>query len=180
MLTLRPYKKCDAEKIASWCDSEETYFNWGGTLFGPYPLTADIINTKYLEKNGDCSEEDNFYPLTAVCSDGPVGSLIIRYINGNPKILRLGWVLADPQKRGQGYGKKMISLALQYAFDILGADTVTIGVYENNTPAYRCYRSCGFGPSTELTDHYSDVNGEQWKVVELEITKERYQRGKEQ
>ena len=80
MLRLRPYKKSDAEYIISWLNNEEIFSLWGGERFGQFPITPEIINDKYFNNNGDCEEKDNFYPLTAVDDDGPVGHFIIRYI----------------------------------------------------------------------------------------------------
>ena len=56
----------------------------------------------------------------------------------------------------------------------VGVDKVTIGVFENNVPAYKCYLSTGFHKPSELPDSFQEVNGEKWKVVELEITREDY------
>ena len=42
---------------------------------------------------------------------------------------------------------ELIRLALRYAFEILKADRVTLGVFDNNLPAYRCYKSAGFKDS---------------------------------
>ena len=66
MIRLRPYKSCDAKNIVSWCNDEETFLMWGGERFGNFPVSEDIINRKYFDNNGDCSEEDNFYPITAL------------------------------------------------------------------------------------------------------------------
>jgi hypothetical protein len=65
MLRLRPYKKCDAKHIVLWCKDEETFLKWGGEHFGSFPINEDIMNNKYFNDNGDCVEEDNFYPMTA-------------------------------------------------------------------------------------------------------------------
>ena len=143
MLRLRPYKSCDSKHIADWIKNEETFVKWGGE-FGSYPINAKIIDDKYRLNNGDCVEEDNFYPMTAFDDSGVVGHFIMRYINGNNKILRFGWVIVDDTQRGKGYGKQMLELGLKYAFEILGVEKVTIGVFENNIPAYKCYKSIGF------------------------------------
>ena len=79
MLRLRPYKKSDADYIISWLNNEDIFSLWGGERFGQFPITSDIINEKYFNNNGDCVEDDNFYPLTAVDDNGPVGHFIIRY-----------------------------------------------------------------------------------------------------
>ncbi|MBP5492947.1 MAG: GNAT family N-acetyltransferase [Clostridiales bacterium] len=174
MLRLRPYKPCDAEKIASWITDRRTFNLWGGALFGAFPLTAEVVNDKYLNHNGDCVEEDNFYPMTAFDEEGAVGHFIMRYIKGDNKILRLGWVVVDASRRGKGYGRQMIELALKYSFEILKVDTVTIGVFEVNTSAYKCYQSVGFRKSTINEDVIRNIDGEELKVLELEISKEEW------
>lgn len=174
MIGLRTYKKRDAEKIASWCRDENVFNLWGGNRFGDFPVSADIINQKYFDNNGDCVEDDNFYPMTAFDDDGVVGHFILRYILGNDKILRMGRVIVDESKRGQKIGREMLRLGLKYAFEIMNANVVTIGVFEHNIPAYKCYLSAGFRKSETLKDSFEEINGESQKIVELEITKEEY------
>lgn len=174
MLRLRPYKNCDANYIVSWCNSKEIFSFWGGERFGQFPISPEIINDKYFNHNGDCIEEDNFYPLTAVDDDGPVGHFIIRYINRDNRILRFGWVIVDDKKRGQKIGRNMLKLGLKYAFDILDAERVTIGVFENNLSALHCYLSCGFHKSAILEDFVCECNGEETGVLELEILKDEF------
>lgn len=177
MLGLRPFKPTDADKIASWLQERNVYRMWGGGLIGAFPLSGDDIRKVYIEDNGLCEEEDNFYPLTACDEEGTVGHLILRYLNGDRKYIRFGWVIVDDSKRGKGYGKEMILKAQQYAFEIMNADKVCLGVFENNSAAYHCYKAAGFRPSTDREDSYTDVDGEKWKVIELEITREEYEAG---
>ncbi len=165
MLRLRPYKPCDAAAIVSWLKNEETYLKWSSGRFGAYPISAGDINTKYLQKNGDFPEEDNFYPVTAFDETGMVGHMILRYTDAEKEVLRFGFVIVDDSKRGKGYGKEMLSLALKYAFEVFRAKKVTIGVFANNPPALYCYKSVGF---KEAGEEYYDVAGEKWKCIELE------------
>lgn len=174
MIRLRPFKPCDAETVVSWCKDEKTFLFWGGLRFGSFPLSADVMNQKYFAHNGDCGERDNFYPLTAFDESGVVGHFILRYLGGDNTILRFGWVIVDDSKRGQKIGQKMLALGLKYAFEIMRAATVTIGVIEQNTQAYQCYRAVGFRKSESLPDSFVELNGERCRIVELEITKEEY------
>ena len=167
VLRLRPYKKEDSEAIASWLKDEDIFWKWGGERFGQYPISAEDIDAKYYNANGDCEEFDNFYPQVAFGNDGAVGSFIIRYINGDHNTVRFGWVIVDDSKRGKGYGKRMLELGLQYAFKILKAKKVTIGVFENNAPAYACYKSLGFKEAEGQEPVIRDVKGEKWKLIEL-------------
>ena len=99
---------------------------------------------------------------------GIVGHFIMRYTNGDIRNLRLGWVIVDDSRRGRGYGRRMLELGLEYAFKILKARRVSIGVFENNEPAYKCYKSRGFTEAKQDTYRTSAFKGKEWRVIELE------------
>ena len=170
-LILRPYKSEDADKIISWIKDEKALRKWSSDRYGAYPITANDINYKYLKCNGDCEEPDNFYPMTAVDANGPVGHLILRYTNKEKTIIRLGFIIVDDSKRGMGYGKKMIQMAMQYAFDMLKAEKLTLGVFDNTPSAYYCYKAAGFNDIPLNEDVFYEILGEKWKCLELEAYK---------
>ncbi len=166
MLRLRPYKRCDAKKIVSWIQDEEAFYKWSAGVLGEYPITAEDLNAHYDEK----ADLDSFYTMTAFDETGAVGQLIMRFLDEEKKTLRFGFVILDTSKRGKGYGKEMIRLALQFAFDIMKVEKVTIGVFDNNPAAYHCYKSVGF---TEMGEEYNktyQMMGGEWKCIELEIS----------
>ncbi|MCR5792776.1 MAG: GNAT family N-acetyltransferase [Lachnospiraceae bacterium] len=168
MIRLRPYKPCDADKIAEWVKEKDTYLKWGGIHLGEYPLSPEAIDEAYRNRNGNCEEPDNFYPWVAFDDEnGVVGHFIMRYLNGDNKILRFGWVVIDASKRGSGYGEQMLRAGLKYAFEILGVEKVTIGVYETNDIAHACYKKIGF-KEQGITEE------EPWNVREMAISKEEY------
>ena len=70
MLKLRPYKPCDAQVILSWCKDEVTFRRWTSDRYDTYPITAEDMNKKYIDCNGDCPEPDNFFPMTAFDENG--------------------------------------------------------------------------------------------------------------
>ena len=173
MLRLRPYKPSDAKTIISWCKDEATFRKWTSDRYDAFPITEVDMNKKYIDNNGDCIEEDNFYPMTAFDENGIVGHLIMRFTDENKTTLRLGFVIVDDTKRGKGYGKEMISLAIKYAFEIFNAEKLTIGAFENNMPAYYCYKAAGF-KDVETEEIVYEIFGEKWKVLELALTKHEY------
>ncbi|MBQ3285539.1 MAG: GNAT family N-acetyltransferase [Ruminococcus sp.] len=166
-LRLRQYKSCDADSIVSWIKDEDALRKWSSDRFGDFPITPEDINNKYLENNGDCIECDNFYPLTAFDENGIVGHLILRYTDEEKKVIRFGFVIVDDAKRGKGYGKEMLTLAIKYAFDIFGAEKITLGVFDNNKPAYCCYKAAGFKETGE--EIICEFFGKHWRQVEMEI-----------
>lgn len=174
MLYLRPYKKEDAKIIISWCGDETAFRKWTSDRYPSYPITEDDMNKKYFDCNGDCPEADNFYPMTACDESGVAGHFIMRYVGGNHRILRIGFVIVDDKKRGRGYGRKMMRLAMEYAFRIAGAEQVTIGVFENNKPAYNCYKAAGFRDVWQEQQEECEVSGEKWKIRELAVNRDDY------
>lgn len=170
-LKLRPYKPMDAETIISWIKDERALRLWSSDRYGTYPVTAEDMNYKYLECNGDCEEPDNFYPMTAVSEEGIVGHLILRYTDPAQKTIRIGFVIVDDTKRGCGYGKRMIQTAIRFAFEMLRAEKVTLGVFENNPSAYYCYKAAGFREIRQETRYVFDFYGEQWACIEMEVNR---------
>lgn len=166
MIELRLYRNTDANIIVKWLKSEYAFRQWSADRYENYPITADDMNNYYSQYN-----EDELYKLTAIDEDKIIGHLTIRFIDDARKIARLGFVIVDDTKRGRGYGKQLVSSALKYAFDELKADKVTLGVFENNTPAINCYRSCGFKiVEREITESYKCM-GELWNCIEMEAVR---------
>ncbi len=165
MLRLRPYKDCDAKYIADWITTEKSFYQWCAGRYEKYPLKAEDIIANY----GAQAENDGFYEMTAMDGTVPVGHLIMRFLDDEKKILRFGFVVVDDTRRGRGYGKQMLKLALKYAFEILKAEKVTIGVFENNPAAYHCYKSIGFCEPVPEETEMIHLMGEDWKCIYLEI-----------
>ena len=170
MLRLRPYKPSDAKTIVSWIKDEVSFRKWCSDRFEHYPITAEDINDKYFNHNGDCKEEDNFYPMTAFDETGIVGHLILRFRDKEKENIHFGFVIVDDKKRGKGYGKEMLKLAQEFAFHILKAKRVTLGVFDNNPAAYHCYKAAGFCDIPAEKEIILPILGEQWKILEMEIT----------
>ncbi len=175
MLKLRPYKPCDAQVILGWCKDEVTFRRWTSDRYDAYPITAEDMNKKYVDCNGDCLEPDNFFPMTAFDESGVVGHLIMRFTDEEKSVLRFGFVILNDAIRGKGYGKEMIRLALKYAFEILRGEKVTIGVFENNPAAYHCYKAVGFQNVKLEKEIRCQICGETWNILELELERKDYE-----
>lgn len=158
MLRLRPYKYTDANTILSWCKDEMSFYKWTAGVLGEYPISEKEFNSV-----------TSLLPFTAFDESGMVGFFTLRNPNETMDELRFGFVIVDPEKRGKGYGKEMLHLGLKYVFEIYRAKKVTLGVFENNTSAYYCYKAVGFKEiTTGETETYHVLN-EDWKSLELMI-----------
>ena len=158
MLRLRPYKKEDAATILSWSKDERAYYRWCAGVIGEYPAT---------EKEFEFV--DSLMAFTAFDENEIVGFFTLRNPGGVIDELRMGFVIVDPSQRGRGKGKEMLELGLRYAFDVYGAKKVSLGVFENNEPAYYCYKAAGLKDVIlDETETYKILD-EEWKCTEMAI-----------
>lgn len=171
MLRLRPYKACDATAIVSWIGDETAFRKWCADRYDRYPITAEDINRHYAS----LADSDSFYQMTAFDETGVVGHMIMRFTDEKKSVLRFGFIIVDSKKRGMGYGKQMLQLAIQYAFDILKAARITLGVFENNAPAYHCYKAAGFRDVALEEPEYYHVLNQDWKCLELALDRREYE-----
>ena len=161
-MILREFADSDAEKIVRWTGSEREFRLWCADRYEKYPISAADMTAMYDE----CGKTGAFFPMTAVEED-IVGHLILRYIDEKHETVRFGFVIVDNAVRGSGRGRKMLELAKEYAVKVLNARKLTLGVFDVNTAALRCYKSVGF-TETGCDDEAFEVLGESWKCIELE------------
>lgn len=161
MLRLRPYQKADADEILSWCQDERAFYQWSAGVLGQFPITQQAF-----------SFVESLMPFTAFDETGIVGFFTLRNPNDTPHELRFGFVIVKPDLRGKGCGKEMLRSALKFVFEIYRAERASLGVFENNLPAYFCYRSVGFSETDSAPAETYCILGEEWKCRELVITSE--------
>ena len=158
MIRIRPYIDPDRDTVLSWCRDEETFHRWTAGTMGDFPITPEKF-----EKTASVMR------FTALDDDEPAGFFTVRIPGENSNELRFGYVLVDPDRRGRGIGRGMLTLGLQFAFQIYGAEQVTIGVLESNLPARACYQTVGF---TETGVHETyHIAGTDQPALELEYRK---------
>ncbi|MCC8028096.1 MAG: GNAT family N-acetyltransferase [Clostridium sp.] len=163
MLRLRPYKPCDAEAVAGWLKDEYVYRLCCADTVRDYPLTAEALNDFYREQENN----DSFWTMTAFDQDGPAGQLVMRFMDEEKKILRLCYIVVDDKKRGRGYGKELVGLAIKFGLEIVKAEKLALGVFENNLPARKCYESMGFKLVKVAEPKVQTFMGEEWKGLEM-------------
>ena len=139
-MRIRPYiPNKDYENLQKWIDSERTHAFWCANRLS-YPITQKSFHD-FLEKNS-MDWTDSAYVATE--DNGQVVGFFCYSINTEDNIGFLKFIVVDKTKRGKGYGKEMLNLALQYAFQITGADAVQLNVFNENALAKRCYEKVGF------------------------------------
>lgn len=167
-LTLRPYQPSDAAMITSWLKSEYLMRQWCADRYERYPVTPEDMNTyhaKYID--GQCSRA-----LTMTDGDDIVGYITLRTPADDSTEQRLGFVIVDDSKRGRGYGKALVSMAVKYAYETLVATKLSLGVFENNPSAIHCYEAAGFHRVSLPTTECYECLDETWNCIEMEQNKD--------
>ena len=132
--TLEPASDSAIDEITTWFPDAESVDIWGGPGFR-FPFSAQSFR-----------EDLRLDTMASWALRGPNGELAAfgqsYERNGRGHLARL---VANPAMRGQGAGKLLIQSiigALEASHDY---DEYSLFVYRHNEPAYRCYRSLGFG-----------------------------------
>lgn len=157
-IILRPFLPADASIILSWCKDKHAFRLWSANRYQDYPAQPKEMMMQY--------ERENMHPLTATVDGEPVGHILLRYPSEDKSLIRFGFIIINDNMRGRGYGKKMLLLAIDYAKQELGVKRITLGVFNENISAIKCYRSVGFHITGE--DTYT-IDGEKWKGLEMEM-----------
>lgn len=165
MLGIRPYRSVDADIIIRWCNDEEAFFKWTAGMMGDYPLTAEKLETVLAGRR----DSTRYFPFVAFDENGVIGFFILRQPGEDARELRFGFVIVDPSIRGKGYGKRMLQLGMRYAFEIYGAESVSLGVFENNPAALHCYQAAGFR-LLDTKELYT-IGDRSWVCLELAAEK---------
>lgn len=172
ILRLRPYKSSDADFLLSWLSDERTVALWKADRFF-WPLTKEQLAAYGRDFEADCHAA----AFTALSETGkPVGHFSFRRLDWQKNRGHMGFIVVDPAARGKGYGRQMVHQALQYAFGILGLEAVTLGVYDCNQAASRCYEAEGFRRIDREGFEESQVSfGEEtWVYYYMEARREKY------
>lgn len=163
-LTLRTYQSSDAAVITSWLKSEYLMRQWCADRYDRYPVMPEDMNAyhaRYID--GQHSRA-----LTMTDGDEIVGYITLRTPADDSTEQRLGFVIVDDSKRGRGLGKALVSMAVKYAYEVLGATKVSLGVFENNPCAIHFYEAAGFHRVSRPAAESYQCLGETWNCIEME------------
>lgn len=123
----------DFDELMAWFDSEQSVNVWGGPKFR-FPFDRQI----FLE---DCHWPD--MATFSLYGENNVMCAFGQFYERDNRI-NLARLIAHPNMRGQGIGRRLITMLMSISADLLDLDEYSLFVYRDNTPALECYRSLGF------------------------------------
>lgn len=162
MLKLRAYEHdTDFPAVSRWVKDERTYALWSARHV-PYPIEKD----SFAEFLKNAAELKGDKPFVAVDDEDKAVGFFTYALNSETNEGMLKFVIVDSEKRGHGYGKEMISLAVKYAFEQTSAEMVHLNVFSVNDRAVGCYKGAGF-TERDRTDNAFSYNEESWGRVNM-------------
>ncbi len=156
-MQLRPFTAADAITVLDFIRDEQTFYFWSAGRFPRYPATPADMLAVY-------AGIPHFTAFTAIEDGEIVGHLTMHRTSPDTTAIRLGFILLNPQKRGKGYGKQLLRTAIEHAKTQFGATEITLGVFEDNQPARRCYEAVGFHNTGEVTLY--NIRGDEWRCLD--------------
>lgn len=161
-MLLRPTLVTDLDVFLNWIPNEEAMVMWSGPTFS-WPLDRFQLQ-KYL------TNVHRRYWTAVDDSTGAVvghGSVLL---DDEARTCRLGFVLVDPGRRGEAFGRKMTRLLTDTAFKTEAVSELTLGVYAHNTHARSLYESLGFRGSDVVMR--TAVADQIWEVLSMSQSRE--------
>ena len=123
----------DIDQLMGWFADEAAINLWGGPGFR-FPFTRESFHEDVL-----------WTKMASYCLRDPAGRFIAfgQFYDRVGRI-NLARLVVHSASRGQGAGKRLIISLMTAARPLLPLTEFSLFVYEDNTPAFECYKSLGF------------------------------------
>jgi len=174
MIKLEYFTADDFALLKEWISDEHLLLNWAGSAFR-FPLTDDKLEW-YIRGANDISGSDTLiYKAVNTESGRTVGHISLTAVNRANRSARITRVIVgDPAARGKKLGEQIIRAVMEVGFRDLKLHRMSLGVYDFNEPAIRCYRKCGFNVDGVLRD-ISRHEDTFWSIMEMSILEDEWQ-----
>jgi RimJ/RimL family protein N-acetyltransferase len=157
-VTLRPMERSDIPRLWQFAQDIDL-----GLLTGADGRPTSIAALERVYEDEWSGMDPNSVRWGIEAHGTLVGGAELVDINWRNRSAKLAVWIGDHAYRRRGCGSDAMSLALNYAFRVLGLNRVSQQIIEPNAPAMSCYRKAGFAEEgrvrqAEYRDgHYHDV-----------------------
>ena len=173
MIKLEPFTEADFPQLIAWIDNERLLREWAGSLFA-FPLTEASLRW-YIEGTNDPVHSDAFvYKAVHVGTGATVGHISLGSLSRDHRAGRITRVLlGHAAVQGRGYCQQMMRAILAIGFEELKLHRISLGVYDFNAAAIRCYQRVGFHREGTARDVVR-VGEEYWSLVEMSMLEDEW------
>ncbi len=129
---IKPFVKEHGSRVLSWLDTKAAFDLWSAGRFDSFPLKKDSLWEYYASEGYDAYSFFDQGELRGHFAKKRIDSLTVR----------LAFIVVDNTQRGKGLGSKMLKEAFGFIKD-MGAENVSICVFDENAGAVNCYKKLG-------------------------------------
>lgn len=173
MIKLEYFTKNDFNQLIEWVNDEQLLLNWSGSLFS-FPLTEKKLDW-YIEDVNDKEKSEAFVYKAVDTEKGiVVGHISLGGISRKNNAARISRVLVgNTTERRRGICTGMIREICRIGFEELNMHRISLGVYDFNTAAIRCYEKNGFVREGVFRDilKYNDLY---WNLIEMSMLEDEW------
>ena len=165
----------DLKQVVNWVNSEpkEYFLKWGGNGGGfSYPLDSQQMLKHYIPTLAESPIRRLFKTLQ---DDVMVGYLELNNINQEHLSATISRVIVGRAYEGRGIGRQMVKQLTHNAFYKFGLHRVSLGVFDFNTPAIRCYEKVGFKREGLLRESMKVNETTYWSSILMSVLRTEWQ-----
>lgn len=173
IIRLEYFTKDDFQQLIHWIHDEHLLTNWAGSLFS-FPLTESGL-AWYIEDTNDLQKSDALiYKAVDTKTGEAVGHISLGGISRKNRSARISRVLVgDNAEKGRGICTEMITAVAKIGFEELNLHRISLGVYDFNASAIRCYEKAGFVKEGLQRDILRYAN-QYWSLIEMSMLEDEW------
>jgi RimJ/RimL family protein N-acetyltransferase len=164
---LRPLDLADVPLLLAWMNDPEVT-----RQLRAYRPIMRLAEEEFLRKLST-SESDIALGIMVREPEQFIGVTGLHRLDVRNRHAEFGITIGDKSAWGKGFGTEATSLMVQYAFDRLNLNRVSLNVYEFNERAIRVYQKIGFRAEGRLRqDTYRD--GRYWDTLVMGVLRDEW------
>ena len=168
LVNLRAIEPADAERFFRWVNDREVM----RTLMPRYPWS--LVTEKEWAESAAKPIEFGDVKLAIDTKDGThIGTCGLHRGRPEDRHAELGIVIGDKEYWSQGYGTDAMRTLVNFAFQQMNLNKVSLGVFEFNERAQAVYRKLGFVEEGRFReDYYQD--GQYWDIIRMSVLRREF------
>ena len=149
LVTLGPLVRELVPTLARWMNDLSGLRTLGPAA--PRPMTVERETSWFEDITGS---SDIVFLIRERASGQPIGTSSLMEVDFRNRSAMFGIYIGEASKRGNGFGSETTRLVLDYAFNLLGLNSVRLGVAAFNPAGIRAYKKAGFRECGRWREHW--------------------------
>ncbi|NEU05046.1 GNAT family N-acetyltransferase [Clostridium senegalense] len=175
MIKLEYLKEEDLEKIVEWNKNKSSDYllQWAGPSY-TYPLTINQVKNYYFNDVKKDNSNIFLYKIITVSTNELIGTIELREVDKINKIGRVcRFLIGEESIRYKGLGTQALKELLRIGFENFNFEKITLGVFDFNESAIKCYEKSGFLKEKFIKNARKAKDG-YWNLYEMTVLKSKW------